>query len=188
MRPTTSILAAGMRLTLALGVATLANASAPERDTRRTLAIGVIAHDRGPWGDHHESGMDLNLELLFAPVDVSGTLRPHLGATLNFTGDTSMAYAGFSVRAYDTRPWFADLLLSLAVHDGPLHKDPAGCQLYSDCGFGVRVMPRFGLEVGYRLNPADAVTLFIDHMSHKWVIGGENEGIDHIGVRFLRSF
>lgn len=40
---------------------------------------------------------------------------------------------------------------------------------------------------GYRLDRAGAVTLFIDHMSHKWV-AGENEGIDHIGVRFLRAF
>lgn len=188
MRPITSILTAGMSLVLALNQAPPAQADTTERDTRRTLAVGIIAHDRGPWGDHHESGVDLNFELLFAPMDVSGTLRPHLGATLNFTGDTSMAYAGFSIRAYDGRPWFADLLLSLAVHDGPLHKDPVGCQVYSDCGFGVRVMPRFGLEVGYRLNPVDAVTLFIDHMSHKYVIGGENEGLDHIGVRFLRSF
>lgn len=187
MRPIL-ILSAAASLGLALSFPQPALADAPDRDTRRTLAVGVIAHDRGPWGDHHESGVDLNLELLFAPMDVSGTLRPHLGVTLNFTGDTSMAYAGFSIRAYDARPWFADLLLSLAVHDGPLHKAPVGCQLYSDCGFGIRIMPRFGLEVGYRLNRADAVTLFIDHMSHKWVVGGENEGLDHIGVRWLRTF
>ncbi|MFN3545701.1 MAG: acyloxyacyl hydrolase [Thiobacillus sp.] len=171
-----------------LSLACPAGAAPPERDGHRTLAIGIIAHDRGPWGDTHESGVDLNLELLFAPIDLSGTLRPHLGATLNFTGDTSMAYAGFSIRAYDRRPWFADLLLSLALHDGPLHKEPVRCQEASDCGFGVRLMPRFGLEVGYRLNPTDAVTLFIDHMSHKWVVGGENEGLDHVGVRFMRAF
>lgn len=180
--------ASRLGLVALLALLSAAQGAEPRMARDRALAVGIIAHDRGPWGDHHESGVDLNLELLFAPMDVSGTLRPHLGMTLNFTGDTSMAYAGFSIRAYDARPWFADLLLSLAVHDGPLHKDPVGCQLYSDCGFGIRVMPRFGLEVGYRLSQADAVTLFIDHMSHKWVVGGENEGLDHIGVRFLRAF
>jgi len=175
-------------LLIALAVHAPVQATEPARDGRRTLAIGVIAHDRGPSGDHHEDGIDLNLEVLFAPIDLSGSLRPHLGATLNFTGDTSMVYAGFSIRMRETRQWFADLLLSLAAHDGPLHKDPVGCQLYSDCGFGIRVMPRFGLEIGYRLDPARSVTLFLDHMSHKWVVGGENEGLDHIGMRFLRAF
>jgi lipid A 3-O-deacylase len=177
-----------LALAIALVSPAPAQASEPAREGWRTLAIGVIAHDRGPSGDHHEDGIDLNLELLFAPVDLSGTLRPHLGATLNFTGDTSMVYAGFSIRMRETPRWFADLLLSVAAHDGPLHKDPVGCQLYSDCGFGIRVMPRFGLEIGYRLDSARAVTLFVDHMSHKWVVGGENEGLDHIGVRFLRGF
>jgi lipid A 3-O-deacylase len=178
----------GLGLAIALSLHAPAYATEIAGDSKRTLAIGVIAHDRGPAGDHHEDGIDLNLELLFAPVDLAGTLRPHLGVTLNFVGDTSMAYAGLSFRVRETRQWFADLLLSVATHDGPLHKDPVGCQLYSDCGFGVRVMPRFGLEIGYRLSPAKSVTLLLDHMSHKWIIGGENEGIDHIGVRYLRAW
>lgn len=49
-------------------------------------------------------------------------------------------------------------------------------------------MPRFGLEIGCRFSPAKTITLFLDHMSHKWIIGGENEGIDHIGVRYLRAW
>jgi lipid A 3-O-deacylase len=179
----------GQWLALALGLHAPAYATEPAGDSQRTLAISVIAHDRGPAGDHHEDGIDLNLlEVLFAPVGLAGTLRPHLGVTLNFVGDTSMAYAGLSFRVRETRQWFAHLLLSMAAHDGPLHKDPLGCRLYS--GFGVRVMPRFGfgLEIGYRLNPGKSVTLLVDHMSHKWIIGGENEGIDHIGVRYSRAW
>lgn len=130
-----------------------AHATETVANTRETLAIGVIAHDRGPASDHHENGVDLNLEVQFAPLAVrfpvrEMPLRPHLGATLNLTGDTSVAYTGLSARFHEQAKWFGDLLLSVAVHDGPLHKDPAGCTLYSDCGFGVRVMPRFGLEIG----------------------------------------
>lgn len=152
------------------------------------LAIGVIAHDRGFASDHHEDGVDLNLELQLAPLDLPGSPRPHLGATLNFQGDTSMVYAGLSFRVRETSRWLADLHLSAALHDGPLHKDPVGCQLTSDCGYGVRVMPRIGFEIAYRISPVASVSLLYDHMSHKWIISGENEGLDHIGVRYLRPF
>ncbi|HWR76191.1 MAG TPA: acyloxyacyl hydrolase [Thiobacillus sp.] len=175
-------------LVVALALHAPAQATEQAGNSKRILAIGVIAHDRGPASDHHENGVDLNLEVQFAPLDLSGSLRPHLGVTLNFVGDTSMAYAGLSFRVRETRQWFADLLLSVALHDGPLHKDPVGCRLYSDCGFGIRVMPRFGLEIGYRLSSAASASLFVDHMSHKGIIGGENEGLDHIGVRYLRSY
>lgn len=179
---------------LCLGLVVMLTFHAPAQaaeaagNSQRILAIGVIAHDRGPAADHHEEGVDLNLEVQFAPLDLSGSLRPHLGATLNFEGDTSMAYAGLSFRVRETRRGFADLLLSVAVHDGPLHKDPVGCRLYSDCGYGIRVMPRVGLEIGYRISSAASVSLFLDHMSHKWLIGGENEGLDHIGLRYLRPY
>jgi len=180
----------GRRLGLVIALGLLAPVQAAELagNSRRMLAIGVIAHDRGFASDHHEDGTDLNLEVQFAPLDVFGSPRPHLGATLNFVGDTSMAYAGLGFRLRDTNLWFADLHLSAALHDGPLHKDPLGCKLYSDCGYGIRVMPRFGFEIAYRISPAASVSLLYDHMSHKWIIGGENEGLDHIGVRYLRSY
>ena len=76
----------------------------------------------------------------------------------------------------------------IAVHDGPLHKDPENCRLNSDCGFGTRLLPRLGLEIGYRLDAASAITMLYDHMSHKGIIGGENEGIEHIGLRYLRRY
>ena len=183
-------LATGRCLGLVIVLAFQAPAQAAEAagNSQRILAIGVIAHDRGPAADHHEKGVDLNLEVQFAPLDLANSLRPHLGATLNFEGDTSMAYAGLGFRLRETGLWFADLHLSAALHDGPLHKDPVGCRLDSDCGYGIRVMPRFGLEIGYRVSPSASVSLLYDHMSHKWIIGGENEGLDHIGVRYLRAY
>jgi len=48
----------------------------------------------------------------------------------------------------------------VALHNGPLHKDPVRCHLYSDCGYGTRFLPRFGLEVGYRISPDASVSLF----------------------------
>lgn len=177
-------------LGLAMAISLHAPAQATELagNVERTLAIGVLAHDRGPSSDNHEDGVDLNLEVQFAPLDIPGSPRPHLGVTANFVGYTSVAYAGLSVRFRETAQWFVDGLLGAAVHDGPLHKDPVRCQLYSDCGYGTRILPRFGLEVGYRVSPAASVSLFYDHMSHKWIVGGENEGLDHIGLRFMRPY
>ena len=176
----------GLALTVGLHVPVQANE--PGGNAERTLAIGVLAHDYGPASDHNEDGVDLNLEAQFAPLHFFGSPRPHLGVSANFNGDTSAAYAGLSFRLRETSHWFVDGLLGAAVHNGPLHKDPVRCELYSDCGFGVRVLPRLGLEAGYRVSPVAFVSLFYDHMSHKWIVDGENEGLDHIGLRYLRSY
>ena len=175
-------------LVVALGLLAQVQAAPQAERSERMLAIGILAHDRGFASDHHEDGVDLNLEMQFAPLDFIGTPRPHLGATLNFAGNTSVAYAGLGFRVRETRHWFADLFLGAAVHDGPLHKDPVGCALNSDCGYGVRFLPRFGFELAYRLGPAASVSLLYDHMSHKWIVAGENEGLDHVGLRYLKSY
>ncbi|MDY6956665.1 MAG: acyloxyacyl hydrolase [Pseudomonadota bacterium] len=152
-------------------------------------AIGVLAHDRGPFSDRHEDGVDLNLEVQFAPLLIGrNCVRPHLGTTLNFDGDTSVAYGGLSWRLHDTPRGFLDSIVGLAIHDGPLSKDEQGCKTRSDCGFGVRMLPRLGIELGYRITSGRSMALFYDHMSHKWVIGGENEGIDHTGLRYRQAF
>lgn len=178
----------GLGLALIIGLNAPAQAREPGDHAERTLAIGVLAHDYGPASDHNEDGVDLSLEAQFAPLDFIGSPRPHLGVSANFNGDTSAAYAGLSFRFRETSQWFVDGLLGAAVHNGPLHKDPVRCTLYSDCGFGVRVLPRFGLEAGYRISPVASVSLLYDHMSHKWIVDGENEGLDHIGLRYLRSY
>lgn len=163
-------------------------AAAAAREASSLLVMGVMAHDQGPASDHHEDGIDLNVEVLFTPLNMIGTPRPHLGATLNFTGDTSIAYAGLTFPLHDSRRWFGNGFIGGAVHNGPLHKDPVGCQLNSDCGFGVRLMPRLGVEWGYYVTTENAVSLYWDHMSHKGIISGENEGIDHLGLRYRRPF
>lgn len=164
------------------------HAAEPATTSSPRILIGVLAHDQGPASDHHEHGIDLNLEAQFAPLNIMGKPRPHIGATLNFNGDTSVAYAGLTFPIVQTGRWLLEGAISAAVHDGPLHKDAQSCQNNSDCGFGSRILPRGSLELGYRLNAQSAVTVFYDHMSHKGIIGGENEGIDHIGLRYRRDF
>jgi lipid A 3-O-deacylase len=173
-----------------LALAALAGnpAQAGFADDSTLIAIGVFGHDQGPASDHNEHGIDLNLEVRFAPLDFFGSPRPHLGATLNFVGDTSIAYAGLTLPVYAYSNWFVNGSVSAAVHNGPMHKDPDGCVRHSDCGFGVRVLPLFSADIGYRLDDKSAISLFYGHMSHKWIISGENEGLDYTGLRYLRSF
>jgi lipid A 3-O-deacylase len=167
--------------------------------------FGILAHDRGPTSDRHESGVDPNWELQFnrphwKPWRWIGSPFPMVGATPNFTGDTSVLYAGLTYElslsnkhtnelTYGiTKHLFVAGGISAALHDGPVHKAKDGCNDHSDCGFGYRVLPRLNVEFGTKFLDSHAISFFYDHMSHKKVLGGENEGIDHIGIRYHYMF
>jgi lipid A 3-O-deacylase len=168
--------------------------------------FGLFLHDRGPTSDRHEGGVDPNWELQFNPPDWTlwhwiGRPFPVAGITPNFKGHTSVLYAGVTYE-FGLSNKFADALpahhftrnlfvaggLSAALHNGPLHKDPVGCSERSDCGFGYRVLPRLNFELGTNFPNNHGVSFFYDHMSHKGVLPGENEGIDHIGFRYHYKF
>ena len=122
------------------------------------------------------------------------------GITANFNGDTSAFYAGLNYELSLANHWTDDLTgnltkhlfiggsLSVALHKGPLHKDPVACRERSDCGFGHRALPRLGVEIGGYFSEKHGLSLFYDHMSHKHVLPVENEGIDHIGIRYHLIF
>ncbi len=169
------------------------------------LVFGLFLHDRGPGSDRHESGVDPNWEIQLKAPDWKywkwiGSPAPMAGMTPNFNGDTSAFYAGLnyelslSNRLTDrlTRNLTKNLFLSggvsAALHNGPLHKDKVGCREDSDCGFGYRVLPRLNIELGTYFRGNQGLSLFYDHMSHKGILPGENEGIDHIGIRYHVRF
>lgn len=161
------------------------------------VILGVFLHDRGPTSDKHEDGVDPHAELQFAPPKgtvwrMIGSPYPTIGVTPNFSGGTSALYGGLTYE-YDFSNHFSSKPLSnlflagaigAALHDGPLHKDNGRCVTESDCGFGWRVIPRFSAEIGYKIGHDNAVSLFYDHMSHRKILPGENEGVDHIGLRY----
>jgi hypothetical protein len=45
-----------------------------------------------------------------------------------------------------------------------------------DCGFGYRVLPRLNIELGTSFWENHGISVFYDHMSHKGILAGENEG------------
>lgn len=176
----------------------------PEPLVRKTI-FGVLLHDRGPFSDRHENGVDVNWELQFNPPRWPawrwlGSPDPMIGVTPNFTGDTSAFYAGLNYEWSLSNRWtdeltlnltkhlFVGASLSVALHNGPLHKDETRCKEESDCGFGYRALPRLGFEVGGYFTAKQGLSLFYDHMSHKGVLPGENEGVDHVGIRYHLRF
>ncbi|MGE5217607.1 MAG: acyloxyacyl hydrolase [Chloroflexota bacterium] len=169
------------------------------------LVFGLFLHDRGPASDRHERGVDPNWEIQLKPPEWKywkwiGSPAPMAGMTPNFNGDTSVFYAGlnyefslsnrFTDRLTDnlTKNLFVSGGLSAALHNGPLHKNKIGCEENSDCGFGYRVLPRVNVEFGTYFLGNQGISVFWDHMSHKGILPGENEGIDHIGVRYHLKF
>ena len=163
------------------------------KDRMTNLVAGVLLHDQGILSDHHEDGLDLNLEVEFARLGGTfwhkmGSPRPHIGTTLNYNGDTSIIYGGLTYEFDMSRNLFFNLLFGLAMHNGPLHKDEQGCKADSDCGFGSRMLFHFGLEAGVKLPRKQAISLFLDHVSQGYLLAEENEGIDHFGIRYRFGF
>jgi lipid A 3-O-deacylase len=77
---------------------------APHRTAAQTtlvdeVKIGALAHDVAFFTHHVESGTDVNLEVLFTAPDllsVIGSPRPHIGADINTSGNTSDGYFGLT--------------------------------------------------------------------------------------------
>lgn len=171
----------------------------------RKTVFGLFVHDRGPTSDNRESGADPNWEVQFHGPDWKfmkwiGSPFPTVGVTPNFDGGTSVLYGGLTYEFNLSNKFMDEITrglaknlfvaagISLALHNGPLHKNNLDCEKHSDCGFGYRVLPRLSAELGRKFWGNHGVSLFYDHMSHKGILPGENEGIDHIGLRYHFEF
>ena len=150
-----------------------------------SIVGGVLSHDRGLFSNRTEEGIDVNAEIQFRAFDadywsVIGSPRPHIGASINTAGDTSLGYAGLTWSWDVTDDIFLDGAFSLVVHDGELESDSPDRR-----DFGSRVLFRFGVEVGYRLAPRHALTVFADHASHGRLLDSDhNDGLETVGVRY----
>ena len=83
---------------LAVGLAT-GDAAGAEDGLVSEVKVGVRYHDVGLFDTAREEGVDLNAEVLFAPLEPLAFVRsprPHLGAHLNTSGDTSQLYFGLT--------------------------------------------------------------------------------------------
>ena len=189
------------RFFIAMAIVLMPVLAAAQGDNKLSVyrvSAGIVLHDRGPTADDHEDGVDPNIEIKFNPPSWDlwqkiGAPYPTIGVTPNFVGDTSAIYTSMTYE-WDlsgfkfTRNIFVAGGIGIALHDGPLHKDPVGCKANSDCGFGYRLLPHFSAELGYKFKGNSGISLYYDHMSHYAILPGENEGIDHVGLRYIYFF
>jgi len=156
------------------------------------IKLGGLAHDVTFGGRHVESGADVNLEILFTTPDILrfiGSPRPHLGADINTSGNTSDGYFGLT--------WGIMLIQSLfgvgdgvylngslggAIHDGYLNSAPPDRKK-----LGSRILFRESAELGYQLTPIFSVSAIVDHISNA-NLANHNAGITSAGARIGVKF
>ncbi len=152
----------------------------------REVRVGVLAHDvPGLWsGFRLEHGVDANVELLLSPsVDLlGGSIRPAIGGSFNFAGGTSKVYLDARWMFEGQSGWFAGLGIGAALHDGVL--DPTEPDRKA---LGRRVLFHIPLEIGFRFDRHQSISVFFDHVSNGYTTTF-NEGLDSLGVRYGYKF
>ncbi|WP_158306617.1 acyloxyacyl hydrolase [Polymorphum gilvum] len=183
------ILASGLCLLAISGAAGAADLTAP------TPRSAVVSEVRGGLLYHDllgkEPGVDLNAEFLsrwggfgfvVPGLDTFAMLRPHIGASLNLMGDTSMIYAGYTLTVDVTDRLFVEGSFGGMVHNG-YHDTTKRDRLELGCSLLFRESAAVGLRLTERLN----VTATIEHSSNN----GEcapNNGLTNAGVRLGYAF
>lgn len=151
------------------------------------LKIGVLGHDVPIGGEHHEPGVDANVEALFVSPDILRPIlapRPTLGLVLNSAGKTSYGYFGLTWEAMLTGTGqaadggiFAALGLGGAVHTGPDISSESDHK-----GLGTRALFHESVELGYRFARGISLSLFLDHVSNA-DLSSHNPGLTNLGLR-----
>ena len=139
-----------------------------------------------------EKGVDANFEVLFTSppiLKVIGAPKPHLGASINGSkNDTDQVYSGLTWSWLPFKNIFVDASLGLSIHNGvrdvetkPGYTDPLDGRVRE---FGCDWLFRESIEAGIVLQDIHRISLMWDHISHGGICGGENEGMDNLGLRY----
>jgi lipid A 3-O-deacylase len=150
------------------------------------VRAGAFVHD--PMSPEKGS-VDLNGEVLFAKpfnVDPAWSFlvpRPHVGATANFAGKTSQAYAGASWTYDITEKVFAEATFGGSVNNG--HTGTIVPPGFNKMGCNASF--RESASLGYRLTRDWSVMGTIEHMSNAGLCN-ENRGLTNAGLRIGYSF
>lgn len=124
-----------------------------------------------------------NVELLYAlpnfgDLALLGELRPHLGATVSFTGQEHLLYAGMSwTVSAPLLPVFAEASLGGALQSGAL--EPAG----TPTRFGCATLARGAGSVGVNVLPGVSLIGTVSHVSDFGLCGVPDNGRTDVSVR-----
>lgn len=152
------------------------------------VRLGLFEHDSDFFGDGHEEGLDVNLEVLFRsevlpfalPQGWPGRLRPMIGVTTQADGETTDQIYGGLTWDFPAAPGHSLRLgFGISAHDGRLDRDGDDDRL----ALGQRMLWLASFEYAVQLMGPHSVSLYYQHSSNG-PLPGPNDGIDNIGVRF----
>jgi len=172
-------------LAVLLMVLSVASVASAEDSIFSEVRGGVYAHDVNFWSFNRESGTDVNGEVLFVSPDFLESImapRPHLGATVNTSGNTSIAYGGLTWEWDLPANFFIDANLGGAVHNGKLNTNDKNRK-----SLGSRALFRLGAALGYNLTEKVNLSLQFEHVSNAY-LADPNEGMDNVGLRLGYRF
>ncbi len=156
------------------------------------LRGGIYAHswdENGPGGQFPDLSRidDLNLEVLFDPLPtpdwLPGLVRPNLGATIDFGGLESMAYAGLSWKL----PLFASPFFFEGGFGGSINNGARDGATYPARDLGCNLLFHEQASLGYDLTQNVDVMLTVEHASSANFCT-PNRGLSNVGVRIGWKF
>lgn len=131
---------------------------------------------------------DVSVELIYTPpvnpLILLGSPNFAIGGTFNTRGLEQMVHANLN--------WHAPLLgspiyleggLGVAAVSGYLHDAPAGYR-----NLGCNVMGYFQAGIGADLGDQWTATLSVEHESHMWVCGSDNDGLNSLSLKLGYKF
>lgn len=164
------------RIAIAFAIACLASAPAAAGE----IFGGIFVHDVNTrlTKSGIEGGADLQLGWRGGRIAAT-PLQPYAYLSAHTKGQTHFAAAGLSARIGD-RIFFRPGV-GLAVHTGSAQKfqDPTNDRIE----FGNRIVFAPELGIGARIGPRTSIEASWVHLSHAQLFGGQNPGMDSIGMR-----
>lgn len=170
------------RIAIALGTLCLSTlASAPAQAGE--LFGGLYVHDVDTplTRSGIEGGVDVQLGWRGGRIG-STPLQPYAFAAANTAGETHYAAAGISAKF--GKQLYVRPGVGIAIHTG----SSGNFQRTDKIAFGSRLLFTPELGVGVQLSERASVEASWVHMSHGQLLGGQNPGIDNIGMRINLAF
>lgn len=154
-------------------------------------------------GSEENGTTDVQLGYRSAPLRPGWTLKPRLTAKVQVStaGRTSFASVGAEWRQHVLKGrLYGQVGIGLSIHDGyrytpdpfePGLSDAEAWRRYDiyrhRTGFGSRVLFNPNASIGVRIDRRWAAELAWEHFSHHQWFSEQNPGIDHQGLRLIRT-
>ncbi len=155
----------------------------------REIKGGILAHDvTSMWSGFRteNDAVAVNIEALLSPSlrILGGTIRPAIGASIATEGGTSNAYLDARWEFETPTGIFFSLGLGGTVHNGETKLRTFD---QTDKALGSRLLFHIPLEIGYRFDRHNSLSIYFEHMSNAGT-RDQNEGLDRLGVRYGYRF